>query len=119
LPSSSRIQTGMGSSTALVPVGHRCSLTPGSTTRQDAHLTGVTLVVDGLAYLADHGGESSWSASRPVNAGRSTDRPEAWCGLPSCDRAYHVYFGGQDGHVYGYEPGARLFDVELDGPVDS
>jgi outer membrane protein assembly factor BamB len=31
-----------------------------------------------------------------------------------------VYFGGQDGHVYGYAPrGERLFDVDVGGPVDS
>ena len=36
------------------------------------------------------------------------------------DGDHRVYFGGQDGHVYGYAPrGERLFDVDVGGPVDS
>jgi hypothetical protein len=36
------------------------------------------------------------------------------------DRAYRVYFAGQNGRVYGFEAhGHRLFDVGLGGPVES
>jgi outer membrane protein assembly factor BamB len=36
------------------------------------------------------------------------------------DRNYRVYLGTQSGHAFGLDPkGAVLFDVDLDGPVDS
>lgn len=36
------------------------------------------------------------------------------------DRAYRLYFSGQNGHAYGFDgDGTELFDVALGGQVDS
>ncbi|MFD9740400.1 PQQ-binding-like beta-propeller repeat protein [Umezawaea sp. NPDC059074] len=80
-----------------------------------------SVTADGLAYLGDHAGRilvfDSATGERRAVYGPAGGL--VWTSVV-VDRAHRVYFGGQDGHVYGYEAlGARLFDVEVGGPVDS
>ncbi|HEY3471619.1 MAG TPA: PQQ-binding-like beta-propeller repeat protein [Amycolatopsis sp.] len=75
----------------------------------------------GLAYVADHSGTVHVF---DVGAGRETGTfgrvgAQIWSSTV-VDRAYRLYFGGQNGHAYGFgADGTRLFDVDLGGPVDS
>ncbi|WIV54403.1 PQQ-binding-like beta-propeller repeat protein [Amycolatopsis nalaikhensis] len=74
-----------------------------------------------LAYVADHSGTVHVF---DVGAGRETGTfgrvgAQIWSSTV-VDRAYRLYFGGQNGHAYGFgADGTRLFDVDLGGPVDS
>ncbi|MEO6090180.1 MAG: PQQ-binding-like beta-propeller repeat protein [Umezawaea sp.] len=80
-----------------------------------------SVTADGLAYLGDHAGRV---LVFDVRTGEKLEEYGPAGGLIwtsiVIDRDHHVYFGGQDGHVYGYAPrGERLFDVDVGGPVDS
>ncbi|WP_433277005.1 PQQ-binding-like beta-propeller repeat protein [Pseudonocardia xinjiangensis] len=75
----------------------------------------------GLAYVADHSGVVH---GFDVRTGAETARygpvPGQIWSSTIVDRAYRLYFGGQNGHAYGFDGGGRqLFDVDLGGPVDS
>lgn len=75
----------------------------------------------GLAYVADHSGVVH---TFDVRSGREEVRygpigAQIWSSTV-LDRSYRLYFGGENGHAYGYDPrGRRLFDVDLGGKVDS
>lgn len=80
-----------------------------------------SVTADGLAYLGDHAGRV---LVFDVRTGEKLGEYGPAGGLIwtsiVVDGGHHVYFGGQDGHVYGYTPrGERLFDVDVGGPVDS
>jgi outer membrane protein assembly factor BamB len=80
-----------------------------------------SVTADGLAYLGDHAGRV---VVFDVRTGEKLGEygPAGaliWTSIV-VDGGHHVYFGGQDGHVYRYAPrGERLFDVDVGGPVDS
>ncbi|QRP50173.1 PQQ-binding-like beta-propeller repeat protein [Amycolatopsis sp. FDAARGOS 1241] len=75
----------------------------------------------GLAYVADHSGQV-----HVLDAGSGREKThygpigaQIWSSTV-LDRDYRVYFGGQNGHAYGFDRGgARLFDVDLGGKADS
>jgi outer membrane protein assembly factor BamB len=77
----------------------------------------------GLAYVADH---KSRVHVYDVHTGTEVATyqigphlTEIWSSTV-VDKDYRVYFGGQNGHVYGVSPaGVVLFDVNLGAPVDA
>ncbi|WP_326565221.1 PQQ-binding-like beta-propeller repeat protein [Amycolatopsis rhabdoformis] len=75
----------------------------------------------GLAYVADHSGQVHVF---DVHTGRAVADygpigAQIWSSTV-VDPAHHLYFGGENGHAYGFGPdGGRLFDVDLGGKVDS
>ncbi|GHH86465.1 hypothetical protein GCM10018793_58460 [Streptomyces sulfonofaciens] len=75
----------------------------------------------GLAYVGDH---ARLVHVFDVRSGKEVARygpvgGKIWSSTV-VDRAYHLYFGGQDGKAYGFDAkGNRLFAVDLGGPVDS
>lgn len=79
------------------------------------------VTVTGLAYVADHSGQVHVF---DVHTGHETTHygpigAQIWSST-IVDRTYHLYFGGENGHAYGYNPdGTRLFDIDLGGKVDS
>ncbi|HEX4225583.1 MAG TPA: PQQ-binding-like beta-propeller repeat protein [Pseudonocardiaceae bacterium] len=80
-----------------------------------------SVTATGLAYVADHTGTVRVFDTR-TGTQRRTYRPaktEIWSSTV-LDKDSRVYFGGQNGHVYGLSPtGAVLFDVALGAPIDS
>jgi outer membrane protein assembly factor BamB len=77
----------------------------------------------GLAYVGDHKGRVHVYDTR-TGAELATYQigphiTEIWSSTV-VDKDYRVYFGGQNGHVYGVSPtGVVLFDVNLGAPVDA
>jgi outer membrane protein assembly factor BamB len=79
------------------------------------------VTASGVAYVADHAGlvHAFDVRSGAVIATYGPVGAQIWSSVV-VDRAYRVYFGGQNGHAYGFDAhGQRLFDVDLGGPVDS
>lgn len=75
----------------------------------------------GPAYVGDHSGTVHVFRVRDGSqvADYHTPRAQIWSST-IVDRNYRVYLGTQSGHAFGLDPkGAVLFDVDLDGPVDS
>jgi outer membrane protein assembly factor BamB len=75
----------------------------------------------GLAYVADHSGHVYVF---DIRTGTETTRygpigAQVWSST-IVDKSYRVYFGGQNGHAYGFDSrGSRLFDTDLGGAVHS
>lgn len=80
-----------------------------------------SVTATGLAYVADHSG-TVHVLDTATGAERDTYRvtkTQIWSST-ILDKDYRVYFGGQNGHVYGVSPaGVVLFDVGLGAPIDS
>jgi outer membrane protein assembly factor BamB len=80
-----------------------------------------SVTATGLAYVADHSG-TVHVLDTATGAERGTYRvtkTQIWSSA-ILDKDYRVYFGGQNGHVYGVSPaGVVLFDVGLGAPIDS
>jgi outer membrane protein assembly factor BamB len=75
----------------------------------------------GLAYVADHSGQIHvFDVGTGAQRGDfRVAKTEIWSSTV-LDKDHRVYFGGQNGHVYGLSPtGAVLFDVDLGAPIDS
>jgi outer membrane protein assembly factor BamB len=80
-----------------------------------------SVTATGLAFVADHSGRV-----HVFDVGTGTERgtyrvtnTEIWTSTV-VDRDYRVYFGGQNGHVYGVSPsGVVLLDVDLGAPIDA
>ena len=80
-----------------------------------------SVTATGLAYVADHSGTDTRfrHRHRGPTPNLSGDKTEIWSSTV-LDRDHRVYFGGQNGHVYGVSPaGTVLFDVDLGAPIDS
>jgi outer membrane protein assembly factor BamB len=75
----------------------------------------------GIAYVADHTGVVHvFDVATGTEAGRYGPIDGQIWSSTIVDRAYRLYFGGQNGHAYGYDgDGTQLFDVDLGGQVDS
>ncbi|HEY4460372.1 MAG TPA: PQQ-binding-like beta-propeller repeat protein [Pseudonocardiaceae bacterium] len=74
-----------------------------------------------LAYVGDHTGTVHVldTATGTESGSYRVTKTQIWSSTV-VDRDYRVYFGGQNGHVYGVSPGgAVLFDVDLGAPIDS
>lgn len=80
-----------------------------------------SVTATGLAYVADHSGRVH-VLDTATGTERGTYRVTAtqiWSSTV-VDKNYRVYFGGQNGHVYGVSPGGVvLFDIDLGAPIDS
>jgi outer membrane protein assembly factor BamB len=80
-----------------------------------------SVTATGVAYLADHSGQVhvlDTATGRERGTYRVT-KTQIWSSTV-VDKDYRVYFGGQNGHVYGLSPtGAVLLDVNLGAPIDS
>ncbi|MCU1685620.1 MAG: hypothetical protein JWQ81_6359 [Amycolatopsis sp.] len=78
------------------------------------------VTASGLAYVGDH---AELVHVFDVRTGAELARygpvgAQIWSSTV-LDRAYDVYFGGQNGHADGYDVGGkRLFDVDLGAPID-
>ncbi|HWD06199.1 MAG TPA: PQQ-binding-like beta-propeller repeat protein [Amycolatopsis sp.] len=75
----------------------------------------------GLAYVADHSGQVHVfdAATGREDTHYGPIGAQIWSSVV-LDRDHRVYFGGQNGHAYGFAPtGARLLDVDLGGKADS
>ncbi|HEY4024203.1 MAG TPA: PQQ-binding-like beta-propeller repeat protein, partial [Pseudonocardiaceae bacterium] len=80
-----------------------------------------SVTATGLAYVADHSGQIHVLDTR-TGTERGTylvTKTQIWSSTV-VDKDYRVYFGGQNGHVYGLSPtGVVQFDVDLGAPIDS
>lgn len=80
-----------------------------------------SVTATGLAYVADHSGTVHVldTANGAERGSYRVAKAQIWSSTV-VDKDYRVYFGGQNGHVYGVSPsGALLFDVDLGAPIDS
>jgi outer membrane protein assembly factor BamB len=80
-----------------------------------------SVTASGLAYVADHSGRVHVFdiATGTEKADYRVGNVEIWSST-IVDKDYRVYYGGQNGHVYGIAPnGTVLFDVNLGGPINS
>lgn len=80
-----------------------------------------SVTAKGLAYVADHSGTVHVfdAATGAVRHTYRVAKTQIWSSTV-VDKDSRVYFGGQNGHVYGVSPtGALLFDVGLGAPIDS
>lgn len=80
-----------------------------------------SVTATGLAYVGDHSGTVHVldTATGAERGSYRVTKTQIWSST-IVDRDYRVYFGGQNGHVYGLSPaGVVLFDVGLGAPIDS
>lgn len=88
--------------------------------RESETYSSTSVTSDGLAYYGDNNGVvyvANASTGEPVV--RYQGLQGVWS-IPIIDSAHHVYFGTQGGHIYGFTyQGARLFDINAQGPIDS
>ncbi|HJP77449.1 MAG TPA: PQQ-binding-like beta-propeller repeat protein [Pseudonocardiaceae bacterium] len=80
-----------------------------------------SVTATGLAYVADHSGTVHVldTATGTERGTYRVTKTQIWSST-IVDKDYRVYFGGQNGHVYGLSPaGVVLFDVGLGAPIDS
>jgi hypothetical protein len=72
-----------------------------------------------LAYVGNHAGNVNASDVRSgvVTARYGTAGGQVWSSTV-VDKSFPLHFGEQNGHAYGFD-GRRLFDGDLNGPVDS
>lgn len=81
----------------------------------------------GVAYWGDNNGVltvAQAGSGRVLRRDQAAGRPGHGSGsiwtAPAIDSSGDVYYGTNDGHVYGYSPaGRQLFDLHLGGVVDS
>ena len=79
------------------------------------------VTASGLAYVADHSGTVHVfdATTGTEKAAYRIGGTQIWSSTV-VDRNYRVYFGGQNGHVYGLSAaGTVLFDVNIGSAIDS
>ncbi len=81
------------------------------------------VTADGIVYFGDnHGRLTALRADSGELVARyvGLERPPGVWTAPAVDARHDVYFGTQNGHVYGFAPGGRrLFDLDAGAGVDS